>query len=79
MVFPRQNSPLIGGSPSDDDPRPISFRVKNAFAARLEPFAARTAPVFKRVVFYLAVYIDNNMLLSTSHSFPIVTTVIFSF
>ena len=40
---------------------PISCRAVNTFAARLEPFAARTATVFKRAVFYLAAYIDNNV------------------
>ena len=42
---------------------PISCRGVNTFAARWEPFAARTAAVFKRAVFYLAAYIDNNVTL----------------
>ena len=43
---------------------PISYRAVNTFAARCEPFAARTAAVFKRAVFYLAAYIDNNGVLT---------------
>ena len=41
---------------------PIICRAVNTFAARLEPFAARTAAVFKRAVFFLAAYIDNNQV-----------------
>ena len=39
---------------------PISCRAVNALTARLESFAARKARVFKRAVFNLAAYIDNN-------------------
>ena len=39
---------------------PISCRAVNAITARWESFAARKARVFKRAVFNLAAYIDNN-------------------
>ena len=42
---------------------PISCRAGNALTARLESFAARKARVFKRAVFNLAAYIDNNYIL----------------
>ena len=38
----------------------ISCRAVNALTARQESFAARKARVFKRAVFNLAAYIDNN-------------------
>ena len=44
---------------------PISCRAVNALTARLEAFAARKARVFKRAVFNLAAYIDNNSGLFT--------------
>ena len=40
---------------------PISCRADNALAARCQSFAARWACVFKRPIFYLAAYIDNNV------------------
>ena len=39
---------------------PISCRAVNALTARWESFAARKPRVFKRAVFNLAAYIDNN-------------------
>ena len=42
---------------------PISCRSVNALTARLESFATRKARVFKRAVFNLAAYIDNNATL----------------
>ena len=41
---------------------PISCRADNALAARCQSFAARWACVLKRPIFYLAAYIDNNIL-----------------
>ena len=39
---------------------PISCRADNALAARCQSFAARWVCVLKRLIFFLAAYIDNN-------------------
>jgi len=39
---------------------PISCRADNVLADRYQSFAARWACVLKRLIFYLAAYIDNN-------------------
>ena len=39
---------------------PISCRADNALAAHCQSFAARWVCVYKRSIFYLAAYIDNN-------------------
>ena len=39
---------------------PISCRADNALAAHCQSFVARWACVLKRLIFYLAAYIDNN-------------------
>ena len=45
----------------------MSCRAVNALTARLESFAARKAHVFKRAVFNLAAYIDNNGNLTSGY------------
>ena len=42
---------------------PITCRADNALAARCQSFAVRWACVLKRLIFYLAAYIDNNACL----------------